>query len=65
MIVCTQLYGAITLEVLGHVPPDLADHGALFDLQMAHAFAAVRRPPSPDGIGGTGGEPLACGGPTG
>ena len=42
MIACTQLYGAITLEVLGHVPPELADHGALFDLEMAHAFAGVR-----------------------
>jgi hypothetical protein len=30
------------LEVLGHIPPELADHGALFDLEMAHAFAGVR-----------------------
>jgi len=44
MIACTQLYGAITLEVLGHVPPAFADHGALSDLEMAHAFAGVGRP---------------------
>ena len=57
MIACTQLYGAITLEVLGHVPPELADHGALFDLEMAHAFAGVCRPPSPEGIGDRAGGP--------
>ena len=45
MIACTQLYGAITLEVLGHVPAAFADHGALFDLEMAHTFAGVGRPP--------------------
>jgi hypothetical protein len=42
VIGCTQLYGAITLGVLGHVPPAFADHGALFDLEKAHAFAGVR-----------------------
>ena len=63
MIACTQLYGAITLEVLGHVPPELADHGALFDLEMAHAFAGVGRPPSPEGIGGPRRGPWAAGQP--
>ena len=32
MITYAQLHGAITLELLGHVPPPLADYGALFDL---------------------------------
>ena len=41
MIIYTQLHGAIILEVLGHVPPALADHDALFDLEMAHAYAGV------------------------
>jgi AcrR family transcriptional regulator len=45
MIVCRQLHGAITMEVLGHVPPALADRGALFDLEMEHAYASVCRRP--------------------
>jgi AcrR family transcriptional regulator len=65
MIAYTHLYGAITLEVLGHVPPDLADHGALFDLEMAHAYAAVCRPPSPDDISETRRGPLAPSEPAG
>ena len=65
MIACTQLCGAITLEVLGHVPPELADHGALFDLEMAHALAGVCRPPSPEGIGGRRRGPWAAGQPDG
>ena len=65
MIACTQLYGAITVEVLGHVPPELADHGALFDLEMAHVFAGVCRPPSPEGIGGPRRGPWAAGQPAG
>jgi AcrR family transcriptional regulator len=36
-----QLHGAITLELAGHVPPQLIDRGALFDLQMAHATASL------------------------
>jgi hypothetical protein len=32
---------AITLELLGHVPPPLADYSALFDLEMVHAYAAL------------------------
>lgn len=46
MIVYTQLHGAITMEVLGLVPPGLADHGALFDLEMEHAYTSVCRQPS-------------------
>jgi hypothetical protein len=45
MITYAQLHGAITLELLGHIPPALADHGALFDLEMVHACAALRRQP--------------------
>ena len=45
MITYAQLHGAITLELLGHVPPALADHGALFDLEMVHAYAALCRQP--------------------
>jgi hypothetical protein len=44
MITYTQLHGAVTLELLGHVPAALADHSALFDLEMAHAYTAVCRP---------------------
>ena len=45
MITYAQLHGAITLELLGHVPPALANHGALFDLEMVHAYAALCRQP--------------------
>lgn len=45
MIVYTQLHGAITMEVLGLVPPGLADHSAIFELEMVHAYASVCRPP--------------------
>ena len=43
MITYAQLHGAITLELLGHVPPPLADYAALFDLEMVHAYAALCR----------------------
>ena len=45
MITYAHLHGAITLELLGHVPPALADHSALFDLEMVHAYAALCRQP--------------------
>ena len=45
MITYAQLHGAITLEMLGHVPPPLADYSALFDLEMVHAYAALCRQP--------------------
>ena len=40
MIGFAQLHGAITLELIGQLPPQLTDHNALFDLQMAHIAAA-------------------------
>jgi AcrR family transcriptional regulator len=45
MITYAQLHGAITLELLGHIPSALADHDALFDLEMAHTCAALSRQP--------------------
>jgi AcrR family transcriptional regulator len=42
MIGYAQLHGAITLELAGHVPPQLIDRGALFDPQMAHTSASLR-----------------------
>jgi AcrR family transcriptional regulator len=45
MITYAQLHGAITLELLGHVPPPLAHHSALFDLEMVYAYAALCRQP--------------------
>jgi hypothetical protein len=45
MITYAPLHGSITLELLGHVPSALADHGALFDLEMVHAYAALCRHP--------------------
>jgi AcrR family transcriptional regulator len=43
MIGYAQLHGAIILELVGHLPPQLADRGALFELQMAHTAAALHR----------------------
>jgi AcrR family transcriptional regulator len=41
MIGYAQLHGAITLELAGHVPPQLTDRSALFDLQMAQTAVAL------------------------
>jgi AcrR family transcriptional regulator len=41
MIGYAQLHGAITLELAGHVPAQLTDRSALFDLQMARTVAAL------------------------
>jgi AcrR family transcriptional regulator len=41
MIGYSQLHGTITLELAGHLPPQLTDRTALFDLQMAHTTAAL------------------------
>jgi hypothetical protein len=41
MIGFAQLHGAITLELIGHVPPQLTDRSALFDLRMAHIAASL------------------------
>ena len=40
----SRLHGAIALELAGHVPPQLADRDALFDLQMRHAAESLHRP---------------------
>ncbi|GEM_PF-2965172 len=50
MITYAQLHGAITLDLVGHVPPALADRGAVFDLEMVHACAALVHSRSPDDI---------------
>jgi AcrR family transcriptional regulator len=41
----SQLHGTITLELAGHLPPQLTDRSALFDLQMRHAAAALHPQP--------------------
>jgi AcrR family transcriptional regulator len=44
MLCYSRLHGAIVLELAGHVPPQLADRDALFDLQIAHTAEALHRP---------------------
>jgi AcrR family transcriptional regulator len=41
MIGYAQLHGAITLELIGHIPPQLTDRSALFDFKMAHITASL------------------------
>ena len=41
-----QLHGAITLELVGRIPPQLQP-AALFDLQMAHVSGSLNAPPPP------------------
>lgn len=36
MLTYSRLHGAIVLELVGHLPPQLTDHGALFDMEMEH-----------------------------
>ncbi|MDQ2839400.1 MAG: TetR/AcrR family transcriptional regulator [Actinomycetota bacterium] len=48
LITYAQLHGAITLELLAHVPLPLSDCPALFDLEMTHAYAALCRRPARD-----------------
>lgn len=45
MIGYAQLHGAITLQLIGRIPPQLGDADALFDLQMKHISASLRSPP--------------------
>jgi AcrR family transcriptional regulator len=47
MIGYAQLHGAITLELIGRAPPQLADRDALFDLQMNHISGSLGAPPPP------------------
>jgi AcrR family transcriptional regulator len=44
MFCYSRLHGAIVLELSGHVPPQLADRDALFDLQITHTAEALHRP---------------------
>jgi AcrR family transcriptional regulator len=47
MIGFAELHGAITLELIGHVPPQLTDRAALFDLRMTHIATSLHpRDPS-------------------
>ena len=41
MLSYSRLHGAIVLELTGHVPPQLSDREALFDLQMRHTADAL------------------------
>ena len=41
-----QLHGAITLELIGRIPPQLQP-ATLFDLQMAHISGSLNAPPPP------------------
>ena len=36
MLTYSRLHGAIVLELVGHVPPQLTDHDALFEMEMEH-----------------------------
>jgi AcrR family transcriptional regulator len=47
MIGYAQLHGAITLELIGRIPPQLTDRTALFELQMNHISASLNAPPPP------------------
>lgn len=41
MLCYTRLHGAIALELAGHLPPQLADRDALFDMQIIHTARAL------------------------
>lgn len=45
MITYAQLHSAMNLELVAHIPPQLTDRSALFEFEMAHAYAAVCRRP--------------------
>ena len=36
MLTYSRLHGAIVLELVGHIPPQLTDHDALFNMEMEH-----------------------------
>jgi len=44
MLCYSQLHGAIILELIGHLPAELADHDTLFDLQMRRTADALHTP---------------------
>jgi AcrR family transcriptional regulator len=41
MLTYSRLHGAIVLELVGHVPPQITDHDALFNMQMEHTTDAL------------------------
>jgi AcrR family transcriptional regulator len=41
MLTYSRLHGAVVLELMGHIPPQLTDHGALFDMEMEHTTDAL------------------------
>ena len=41
MLTYSRLHGAIVLELVGHIPPQLTDHDALFNMQMEHTTDAL------------------------
>jgi AcrR family transcriptional regulator len=49
MIGFAELHGAITLELIGHVPSQLTDAAALFDLRMAHIATSLHPRTPADG----------------
>lgn len=40
----SRLHGAIALELAGHLPLQLTDHDALFELEMRHTVEVLHRP---------------------
>ncbi|MDQ2740565.1 MAG: TetR/AcrR family transcriptional regulator [Actinomycetota bacterium] len=44
MLGFAELHGAITLELIGHTPPQITDHDALFDLRMSHIASSLHPP---------------------
>ena len=41
MLTYSRLHGAIVLELVGHIPPQLTEHDALFDMEMEHTTDAL------------------------
>ncbi len=52
MIGFAQLHGAITLELIGQTPPQVADRDALFDLRIAHISSSFHHIYAPGSTGG-------------
>ena len=47
----SRLHGAIVLELVGHVPPQLTDRDALFDMEMEHTTDALHPLSTPSRAG--------------
>jgi AcrR family transcriptional regulator len=56
MLTYSRLHGAIVLELMGHVPPQLADHDALFTMQMEHTTDALHPLSIPQPAGASAGR---------